>query len=433
MRYLYEDTGPERTAEGVARDMELALQLETPINGIKGPSPLLGLRTFDLVWGFTVDYMHCVLQGVTKQFAELWFASCHSEERFYIGSPATLSVVNRRLLSIRPPHCFTRLPRSITERSFWKASEWRLWVLFYGLPCTLGLLPDKYWKHFSKLSDALHILLSETLTARMIDQAGHLLEQFVSSAASLYGESCMKFNVHQLLHLPKAAQQMGPLWAHSAFVFESGNGSLVKLVTASKGIPQQIVERVALSQKLNFFLAADLVSGRTKVLCMGMLGEKRLQSACYVGNICMLGKAKTICFTPSERSEVAKVCGACPNVSSEYTRAVHQDQVYHSQAYSRATKSNSSAVRTAAGRYYIVCRIIVVNVNNEGQRCLLLCKEMVTVDSALPAHIKECFVDPVSTVSAIDMLDVQSPCLFIRFDSEEKCYICDLPNVIERD
>lgn len=57
MQYLNEDEGPERTAAGVVRDMDLALRLKTTIN----------------------------------------------------GSLATISIVNTRLLSIRPPHCFTWL------------------------------------------------------------------------------------------------------------------------------------------------------------------------------------------------------------------------------------------------------------------------------------------------------------------------------------
>ncbi|CAN7943307.1 unnamed protein product [Ixodes hexagonus] len=33
----------ERTSEGVRRDMELATQTGRPVNGVKGPSPLVGL------------------------------------------------------------------------------------------------------------------------------------------------------------------------------------------------------------------------------------------------------------------------------------------------------------------------------------------------------------------------------------------------------
>lgn len=88
------------------------------------------------------------------------------------GDPTTLSILDKRLMSIRPPHIFTRLPRHVYDRADWKASEWRHWLLFYFLPCTLGLLPESYWKHMRKLSEASAILLSTELNHSLLDHAG---------------------------------------------------------------------------------------------------------------------------------------------------------------------------------------------------------------------------------------------------------------------
>ena len=43
----------------------------------------------------------------------------------------------------------------------------------------------------------------------------------------------MTYNVYSLLHL--ARSHWGPLWAHNAFSFESGNGDLLKVIHATKG------------------------------------------------------------------------------------------------------------------------------------------------------------------------------------------------------
>ncbi|KAG0437307.1 hypothetical protein HPB47_017502 [Ixodes persulcatus] len=75
----------------------------------------------------------------------------------------------------------------------------------------------------------------------------------------LYGETAMTFNVHQLTHLSSTVRRMGPLWANSAFRFEDGNGRLLKQVTAAKGVPQQIVERVVMRQESETLLAADFL------------------------------------------------------------------------------------------------------------------------------------------------------------------------------
>ncbi|KAL1439217.1 hypothetical protein MTO96_001312 [Rhipicephalus appendiculatus] len=224
---------PERTTGGVRRDMKLAVELQTPVNGLKGPSAFWPLQYLDLVECFTAEYMHCVLLGVTRQFTDYWFDSSRSHENFYIGRPSTLTFLNRRLKSIQPPHHITRLPRSIQERHFWKAHEWRNWLLFYCLPCCRSTLPSSFRKHFALLSEAIFLLLQEQLSSPAITQADNLLRRFVRRAAALYGERCMTFNVHQLLHLARAARSFGPLWGHSAFGFENGNGQIVKLVTAA--------------------------------------------------------------------------------------------------------------------------------------------------------------------------------------------------------
>lgn len=93
-----------------------------------------------------------------------------------------MAKIDARLLVIKPPHCVTRLPRPLSERSYWKASEWRHWILFYALPCLEGILHLEYWRHLSKLSEALHILLGEELSSNEIDRAGNINVSIVLQA-----------------------------------------------------------------------------------------------------------------------------------------------------------------------------------------------------------------------------------------------------------
>ncbi|KAG0445060.1 hypothetical protein HPB47_000570 [Ixodes persulcatus] len=102
---------------------------------------------------------------------EYLFSSTNCRKNYYIGSPSVVATVNKRLLSIRPPHCVTRLPRPVGDRSFWKASEWRQWLLFYCLPCTLGILDQRYWKHLRCLVEAVYILLLQEFTPGQLDHA----------------------------------------------------------------------------------------------------------------------------------------------------------------------------------------------------------------------------------------------------------------------
>ncbi|XP_062858563.1 uncharacterized protein LOC134320859 [Trichomycterus rosablanca] len=56
------------------------------ILGVKSLSPLILLSSstgFDIVKSFPVDYMHCVLLGVTKQYLDLWFNSKYHDCPWY--------------------------------------------------------------------------------------------------------------------------------------------------------------------------------------------------------------------------------------------------------------------------------------------------------------------------------------------------------------
>ncbi|KAM7291259.1 hypothetical protein ISCGN_027832 [Ixodes scapularis] len=341
----------ERTPQGVRRDMELATLTGRPVNGVKGPSPLARLPHFDLVWGFSADYMHSVLLGVTRQFTDYLFNSTNCREDFYLGSPSIVATVNQRLLSIKPPHTMTRLPRPVGDRCFWKASEWRLWLLFYVLPCTLGILKQRYWKHLRSLVEAIHMLLSEELTPRMLETAGGLLRKFVGRVEPLYKKgACMTFNVHQLLHLPKAAEQLGPLWAHSAFVFEGGNGEIVKSVTSAKGVPLQIVERVVLLQELQQLLNHIPLSSTTRQACEDMLGYKRVEKCYEFNGASMLGTPKPVArLTFEEQAALDEVGIHLPYSVVEYKRFILDKHVYHSQQYTRTKKRDSTMIITKSG------------------------------------------------------------------------------------
>ena len=57
-----------------------AITKEEPIFGIKGPTWLSVIPNYSVINGNFVDYMHCVLSGITKMLLKLWFDSEYSSE-----------------------------------------------------------------------------------------------------------------------------------------------------------------------------------------------------------------------------------------------------------------------------------------------------------------------------------------------------------------
>ena len=112
--YPYNDSepnGPKRTAVQTDTHSREAVVNGKPVFGIKGPSWLSVVPGYNVVEGDTVDYMHCVLLGVTKMLLKLWFDTEHSKELWYCGNK--IEEADSKLLQIKPPCSITRTPRSI--------------------------------------------------------------------------------------------------------------------------------------------------------------------------------------------------------------------------------------------------------------------------------------------------------------------------------
>ena len=136
-----------------------------------------------------------------------------------------LNSVDNLFMKQRPPHEFSRPPRSIKSHlSYWKASEFRSWLLFYSLPFLLNVLPPLYLHHFALLVCFIHILLQKQITQVRCNAVEEMLLDFYNLFPKLYGLSNCTMNPYFLC-------LWGPLWTHSAFSFKSMNGSLTAMVT----------------------------------------------------------------------------------------------------------------------------------------------------------------------------------------------------------
>lgn len=179
----------------------------------------------------------------------LWFDSKNNREKYYI-TPRGRVVVNKNIKAIKPLKTFSISPRTIEEREFWKAHEFKYWLLFYAVPCLTGTMKSIYLNHLTLLSEAIFIFLKSKITAADYTKASNNLYKFVNNFQNLYGEENMMSVVHLLLHLPKCVKDCGPLWAYSNFNFESNNGSLVKYVHGTTDVEHQIASKYAYNNAL---------------------------------------------------------------------------------------------------------------------------------------------------------------------------------------
>ncbi len=79
--------------------------------GIKALSILLLLLCFDIIGGFTLEYMHVVLLGVVRQVTNALFDTAYHTKVFYLGK-SKLDQIDQKLCQFSPPSNIRRSPRS---------------------------------------------------------------------------------------------------------------------------------------------------------------------------------------------------------------------------------------------------------------------------------------------------------------------------------
>lgn len=219
------------------------------IQGVKKMSCMLAAKDFDLIFSFSVDYMHCVLLGIMKKMLNLWLDTSNHKEPYYIEKKYQIAL-SKRLLNIKPISDIIRKPRSIFSRGEFKANEFRS-LLFYYLWFALdGLLNEKCVIHFRLLSTAVYLLSKEIISTESIERARILLNDFANQFEALYGKSNVTTNLHLLRHVTMQVENLGPLWSQSAFAFEANNGIAVKSNASTKDIVHQIMWKYSMRKTI---------------------------------------------------------------------------------------------------------------------------------------------------------------------------------------
>lgn len=145
----YTDRDPNSTIEhmrAIARSTNWSTE-----DGVVSVSALINLANFNIVNGFTVDYMHAALLGVGAQVTELILRTLTLRD---------IEVIDQNLLSIKIPYQLCRMTRSIKERNLWKAKEWEAWILFYSIPLLSKVAHSSLVAYWSLFVRSLYILLS---------------------------------------------------------------------------------------------------------------------------------------------------------------------------------------------------------------------------------------------------------------------------------
>lgn len=171
-----------------------------------------------LVTQVPLDFMHLVCLGVIKKIIRCWVEK--GPKKCKLNVPK-IENVSRRLSKIcrdNYPVEFSRRPRQLKLFKFWKATEFRAFVLYLGPVVLANVLPDGLYKHFLILHCAIYILCSDIgQNEEWRLYANDLLHCFVQNVPKFYCNEFLVYNIHHLLHLARDVCNFGKLDSFSAF------------------------------------------------------------------------------------------------------------------------------------------------------------------------------------------------------------------------
>lgn len=152
---------------------------------------------------------HCVCLGVVKRLIEFWV---NGNKDVRLTEEDRLSI-NNELFMLRSyvPSEFCRLPRSLDDIHYWKATELRNFTFYFSVFVLKGRIKTKLYSHFLLLVFAIRVLLFSNTYYKYNEIALKFLRKFVKDYGVLYGQHYLSYNVHSLIHLPMFTKIHGPL------------------------------------------------------------------------------------------------------------------------------------------------------------------------------------------------------------------------------
>lgn len=432
---------PNRKDTDFIDDAATAVTTHQPVRGIFGPTPLTNIPSFSIPKHISIDYMHCALLGVVRTLLQLWLIS-DREAEYHLSSHKQFQIDNK-LRSFKLTQQFSRNPVTLKMWKQWKASEWRIWLLFYGPIVLKNVLHINYFKHFCLFSEIIFTLTKDSISPTDLRNAHAMCFEFVRKYQNLYGSERMTYNVHICSHLAEMVQNWGPLWATSCFNFEHGIGLLKKLVSGTKMINVVLANKYLLYSSIPVFYQeyAANASRAVSEYITKLTGYELARSACQVGEVVFLGCGQNRVLDAYEIMAMreSNIENVVPHQMTFYSRCIFNGIKYHSKEYMRATSTYDCLVELANRQHAHIVNIASYNGNNFVflKKMMPLANTFVNFGIYVNDEQVRCRMHHITQYSAEDILsvvhveDIIKKCIFLN--EGENLYACCIPNRWETD
>lgn len=213
-------------------------------------TPLIAVPGLDFPSSFVLDYMHLICLGVMRTLLFIW---CTGPLPLRISAGQRIRM-SESLLNLRSdtPVEFVRKPRELTILKSWKATEYHMFLLYFGPVILKEVLDEARYLNFLSLHVATTILLDpkKCTNPELLEYADKLLLRFVQEVSTVYDEKYITHNFHNLIHLADDVRFFAPIIPQfdlqkiSAFQFENFLQVVKRKVRGRAKPLQQIGRRI---------------------------------------------------------------------------------------------------------------------------------------------------------------------------------------------
>ncbi|XP_060860911.1 uncharacterized protein LOC132938225 isoform X1 [Metopolophium dirhodum] len=208
-------------------------------------SILTEIPGINIVEDFSLDYMHLVCLGVMKKMLLLWLGvSKNAPVNVRIPSRSVNNISKHLLLlNTLVPSDFSRKCRGLNEICRFKATEFRLFLLYTGPVVLKDILNNECYFHFLCLHISFRVLLCPGSSDKLVNFSEKLIKYFVENFSKIYGPQFISHNVHGLLHIVDDYKKFKSLEECSCFPFENYMKVLKKMVRKHEKPLEQVIKR----------------------------------------------------------------------------------------------------------------------------------------------------------------------------------------------
>lgn len=203
-------------------------------------------QPIDMVKDFTVsDPLHLFDLGIMKKCILMWLSGSKSCD-FKLSQDDTKTISNTLCkFSKFKPKELHRSIRTLDYVNNWKGTEFRNFLLYFGMVALKDVLPDNAYKHFLDLCCAVTICSTDMYlqNGNSIELVKVLFTRYIEQYIDIYGEDSISSNVHNLSHVWEDVERFGNLNKASTYPFENILGQIKLRLQSCKKLPLAFISR----------------------------------------------------------------------------------------------------------------------------------------------------------------------------------------------